>query len=98
MIDINEIFKKAQAEHTNTSVMFEMPGRPEKAKITIEAPGRDPVVLNDLDEYAVYTYSGEKMKAVINATIPFLMVILSNLKEKIGEATNYCMSKLRKED
>ncbi|WP_371380857.1 hypothetical protein [Sporomusa aerivorans] len=85
MLDINAMIKKAAQEKVDTSIMFDVT-EPAKAKITIEIPGQDTVVLDGLDEFMVFHEVSNRSRCVGIATIPFLIRIFKELKGKIDKA------------
>ena len=85
MLDINAMIQKAARERVDTSLMFDIT-EPARAKITIEMPGQDTIVLDGVDEFMLFHSSDRHLGNVGIATIPFLVRTFKALKGKIDKA------------
>ncbi|WP_371374506.1 hypothetical protein [Sporomusa aerivorans] len=85
MLNINAMIQKAIQEQVDTSIMSDAT-EPAKAKIILEIPGQDTVVLDGLDEFMIFHEVGNRSGCVGIATIPFLIRMFKELKGKIDKA------------
>lgn len=88
MLEINKLFQKISQEQSDTSIMFNVPNQAVKAKITIEIPGQEAVVLDEVDEYLVVSRSGNRLGCMGISALSFLLVSFKIIKERIDEAIN----------
>lgn len=86
MLNIHETIMKAQQENSNISIMFKVPVDQPAAKITIEKPGEDTVVINNAQEFVVFAKSDPKFYCIGVNSLGFLLVIFKLVKEKIDDA------------
>lgn len=85
MININETLRKALEKKEDTSISFASKSDQPITKITIEIPGQDPVVLDNLNDFMVFSRSNDRTGCIGMAGLAFLLWVFQEVKQKISE-------------
>lgn len=97
MININEALKKAHEKREDTSIVFAAAQSEQPVvKVTIEIPGQDSVVLEDLNDFMVFSRSKDKTGCIGMAGPAFLIWIFQEIKQKINESLKLSLQEIIK--